>query len=442
MSQQAPQPSPATTAPSGATMTQAAPGAAGAPGAPQPVAGDARPAASEPFAEDVPRLLNRLQVLAVVACVLFAVIATVVQVISWQSSGRAADNTEQVVRVQEIQTSLLRADAVATTAFLVGGLEPPAQRAAYDAAIDDVLRLITDAADAQPADRAVLADLNVEVRSYTTAVAQARDYNRQNFVIGIAYLNSAGDALRSDALPIVSALVEANSERALDEMDGQHPIWLLAIGALAVVALVLVNRQISRRFHRRLNVGVIGAAVGLGLLTLVLSLHAGNKSGDNDATRDGPYQTAVAEASARTAANDAKAQESQGLINRGSGAAYEVLFDDAAAAVTDNASNDTLELWGAYVAQHDKVRELDDDGDWDGAVSLATSTEQGSPTAALDDVDAAAAAVVDSSAAEATDSFGSGGVLSLFLAAITLLGGLLAAGGATWGINQRRREYS
>ncbi|CAN5479576.1 hypothetical protein BH09ACT12_BH09ACT12_22700 [soil metagenome] len=431
MSQQAPHPQPslAPMAPAGAAATQTA-----------PVPHDQRVAAT--FTEDVPRLLNRLQVLAVVACVLFAVVATVLQVLSWQANGRAADNTEQVVRVQQIQTSLLRADAVATTAFLVGGLEPSEARATYDAAIDDVLRLITDAAEAQPADRQVLADLNVEVRAYTTAVAQARDYNRQNFVIGIAYLNSAGDALRSDAIPIVQALVDAKSERAVDEMGGQHPFWLFLIGLIAVGALFLVNGQLARRFHRRVNVGVAAAGIVVAVLTLSVTAHASSRSADNSSTRDGAYQTAVAEASARTAANDAKAQESQGLINRGSGAAYEELFDDSATIVEQNASPDTLALWRPYVDVHDQVRSLDNDGDWDGAVALATSGEDDAPTAALDAFDQAAAGVVDEAAAEATDSFGSGGAISIALAILTLLGGLAAAAAATWGINQRRREYS
>ena len=57
-------------------------------------------------------------------------------------------------------------------------------------------------------------------------------------------------------------------------------------------------------------------------------------------------------------------------------------------------------------------------------------------------VDAAAEQVVTDAAAEAADSFGSGGVVALALAVLTLLGGLVAAAAATWGINQRRREYS
>ena len=434
MSQQAPHPQPSL-----APMAHA--GAATTQGAQLVHQADVRQPAAD-FGEDVPRLLNRLQVAAVALCVLFGVLAALFQVLSWQANGRAADNTDQVVRVQEIQTSLLRADAIATTAFLVGGLEPPEARAAYDAAVDDVLRLITDAADAQPADRRVLADLNVEVRSYTTGVAQARDYNRQNLVIGIAYLNSAGDALREDALPIVQALVDANSDRALDEMDGQSPILLLLVGVLAVGGLVLVNREISRRFHRRINVGVVGAAAGIGLLTLVIAVYAGTKSGSNADTRDGAYDTAVSEASARTAANDAKAQESQGLINRGSGAQYEELFAVAAQTVEENASPATLRLWRDYVVEHQEVRDLDDRGSWDDAVALATSSDAGDPTAALDAVDAAAEQVVTDAAAEAADSFGSGGVVALALAVLTLLGGLVAAAAATWGINQRRREYS
>ena len=187
---------------------------------------------------------------------------------------------------------------------------------------------------------------------------------------------------------------------------------------------------------------MVGAAVVVAVLTLVVSVHAGSKSGANDDTRNGAYRTAVSEASVRTAANDAKAQESQGLINRGSGAAYEELFDDSAGIIEDNASLDTLVLWRSYLTLHDEVRRLDQAGEWDAAVALATSDADDAPSAALDRVDAAAQEVVDQAAAEATDSFASGGIISVALAILTLLGGLVAAAAATWGINQRRREYS
>lgn len=132
---------------------------------------------------DVPRLLNRWQVLAVAACLLFAALTAGLQVLSWNANRAAADNTEQLVRVQNIQSTLFRADALATTAFLVGGLEPPEQRQAYDDAIDQVTRQIADAAEAQPADREVLAALNAAVNDFTSTNVQARDYNRQGYPV-------------------------------------------------------------------------------------------------------------------------------------------------------------------------------------------------------------------------------------------------------------------
>ncbi|WP_134767310.1 hypothetical protein [Nocardioides sp. 1609] len=397
--------------------------------------------ASTGFTENVPRLLTRLQTIAITACVVFGVLAVTVQVLSWQANGRAAANTEQVVRVQEVQSLLLRADALATNSFLVGGLEPTGARAEYDDAVERALRLVADAAEAQPADRAVLADLNAAITDYTTAVTQARDYNRQQLPIGIAYLNDAGTSLRTDALPKLDALVDANAERAVDEMDAQHPWWLVGLGLLAVAVLLWVNQQVGRRFRRRVNVGLALAAVIIGVLALATGFHAYLRDDDNDSLRDGAYREAVAAATARTAGNDAKARESQGLINRGAGVTYEAFWDEQAAVVDDNTTRSTEGLWGAYVQAHRAIRDLDDAGDWDGAVALATGTGAGSATAALDEFDAATAAVAADQGERASDGFGSGGGVALTLIALTILGALAAAGAVTRGIDLRRKEY-
>ena len=267
----------------GGDMTPGPAGAAPAPAAPQPtVATVGTPMPAPKRAEDVPGLLNRCRSPRSSSAWCSASLAATLQLLGWQANGRAADNTEQLVRVQEIQSSLLRADALATNAFLVGGLEPAEQRAEYDAALDDVLRGITDAAEAQPADREALAALNTEVATYASAIAQARDNNRQGFPIGSEYLQEAGRDLRAEALPIIEELVSANSERAEDEMSGQHPIWLFWVGFVALAALWWVNRQIAQRFHRRLNVGLAAAAIAVAVLTLVAAVLAQNQSGDND----------------------------------------------------------------------------------------------------------------------------------------------------------------
>ena len=393
--------------------------------------------------DNVPRLLNRLQAAAVAACLLFGVLAAVVQVLSWQASGRAADNTEQVVRVQQVQSLLLRADAIATNSYLYDGLEPADARAEYDAAIDDTLRLITDAAEAQPADRTVIADLNTAVSDYTNTVSQARDYNRQQFPIGIAYLNRAGATLRNDALPIVAALVDTNAARAEDEMGSQHPVWLLLLGLATLGALVAFNQQVARRFRRRVNVGLAVAAVIVAATAVVTAGHAVIKNDDDATTRDGAYRAAVDEATARTAANNAKAFESLGLVNRGASASvWEPRFDEQSEIVVDTASARTAALWDDYLAAHTELRDLDDAGSWDQAVDVATATGEGSATEALDAVDASARGYVEAAGADASDRFREGGALSVALAVLTLLAALVAAGAASRGIDQRRKEYS
>ncbi|MFC7505103.1 hypothetical protein ACFQRR_23825, partial [Nocardioides sp. GCM10030258] len=206
-------------------------------------------------------LLNRWQLIGMTVAILFGVFSALIQFGAWQSDGRAADDTEQLVRVQEIKSSLLRADALATNAFLVGGLEDPDQRKEYDAALSSVLTEIANAAESQPADREVLAALNVEVADYATAVAQARNNNRLGYPIGAEYLRGASKELRSDAIPLIDNMVTANTERTEDAMAGQHPIWLVLLGLAVLVVLVWLNRELAKHFHRRINKGIAFAAV-------------------------------------------------------------------------------------------------------------------------------------------------------------------------------------
>jgi hypothetical protein len=389
---------------------------------------------------DVPALLNRLQVVAVAACLLFAVATATLQLLAWHANRAAADDTEQLVRVQNIQSTLFRADALATNAFLVGGLEPPAQRKAYDTAIDQVSASIADAAEAQPADRNALAALNTSVNHYAATVEQARANNRQGFPVGAEYLRTASNQLRTEAVPIVAELVDANSQRAEDEMHGQHPPWFLLVGAVALLALYLVNRQLASRFRRRFNLGLVGAAAVVLILTLVAVFVSTGQRSDNESLLSGSYRTAVDEATARTAGNDAKSNESLRLIARGSGQAFEDAWK--AASTTVEAKTTAGDDWAAYVAVHERIVKLDNDGRWDAAVALATTSAPGGSTAALETFDRHAQAVVTDNGSSTVDTLrsGNGGVLAL--AIVTLLLGLVAAGAATWGIGQRRREYA
>ena len=97
----------------------------------------------------------------IVAGLVFGVAGLATFLLLTSALQRAESSTAQLIRVQQIQTNLLRADANATNAFLVGGLEPADQRKAYDDAITEASQLIAEAADAEPADQDALSALNV-----------------------------------------------------------------------------------------------------------------------------------------------------------------------------------------------------------------------------------------------------------------------------------------
>ena len=130
--------------------------------------------------------------------------------------------------MQKIQTNLLSADATATNAFLVGGLEPPAQRASYDQAMTTPARLIAEAAQAQPADAEALAALNQELVSYAAAIEQARANNRQGLPVGAQYLRNASAQLRADGA------ADPGQPGRRPTPTGPTTRWTSAIGYVAV----------------------------------------------------------------------------------------------------------------------------------------------------------------------------------------------------------------
>ncbi len=301
-------------------------------------------------------------------------------------------------------------------------------------------RSITDAAEAQSADRAVLADLNTIVNRYSTSVELARANNRQGFPVGAEYLLTAGGQLRAEAGPIITALVDANAQRSEDEMGAQQPWFLLLPGLAAFALLFWVNRQLAARFRRRFNIGIVAAAAAVAVLTLVAIVVSQGQRSANQDLLDGSYKDAVDNASARTAGNDAKANESLRLIKRGSGQVYEDAWAAADGKVRDTTSADAA--WDRYAAVHQRIVTLDTNGRWDDAVELATTPDARGSTAAFEAFDEQSRETVASSGRTTTDELRAGNSGILVLAVVTLLAGLAAAGAAAWGVGQRRKEYA
>ncbi len=400
-----------------------------------------------------PGRMRLLGALAALATALFGVLGAASLRSSATALDQSAANTAQLVRVQSIYADVLRADADATNAFLVGGLEDPAQRADYTDTMRRLTATITEAAREQRADGTALAALAQQVGDYSAQVEQARAYNRQGLPVGAQYLTSASSTLRAQALPIIESLRQANLARAQQEFTAASsaPI-LVAVGIVALLVLTLVGTWLARRTHRYLNPGLTGAAATV-LAALVTGLVLlGSISGDVNRVREGQFAGTLALTNARSAAYDAKALESLSLIQRGQGRALEAPWNARAATVSaeldkltkvpgDTAGAGLATAWAAYTAAYGEVRALDNGGNWDGAVAKATTGDPGGSRPAF----AAFTLAGDTALKTYQDSLqtqvGAPATKANVAALLVLLAGLGAAVAATRGIAKRVEEY-
>jgi hypothetical protein len=399
----------------------------------------------EPAKLDTPRQLRRLTT----ALVLVGLVFGLAGVLSFSglaySLNRAEDNTAQLIRVQKIQTNLLSADATATNSFLVGGLEPPAQRAAYDAAITATGALIAEASEAQPADKAALAALNQDVVDYAVTIEQARANNRQGFPVGAQYLRNASAGLRADALPILDNLVAANSARASGAMGSHVGLVFEIVGLLALASLAMATIWVARRFRRRINTGLVAATALVLVVWVVGFIVLSQVSGRVGDIRTGAFSSVNSAADVRIQANNAKSNESLTLIARGSGASFETAWASSAGTVEQQLSRlpqDNLTAsWKAYVATHQQIRKLDDGGSWDQAVSLATGSGATSSNKQFGTFDAAAVQFLDTVSTQTSTGLAAPRPVLIVFAVLTFLAGLGAALLARAGLAARLKEY-
>jgi hypothetical protein len=365
----------------------------------------------------------------------------------------ARSNAEQLVRIQTIRTNLVKADANATNAFLVGGLEPPAVRDAYTNGISTTALTLAEASAARAGDAAALERVNRVLTEYTGLIEAARANNRQGFPVGAAYLRQASRVLRDDALPTLATLVQVEQRRVESSTsagdrarDALLLLLLLTLAAL-VVPQVYLSAKTRRTFNRPLlaatAVVVVAGLLGLGVVAW--------STGQADDARSGPYRQTVALASARIGGFDAKSAEALTLIARGSGAPFEERFRSTAAQASAAIKRDltdappgsaeaaTAAAFARYVSEHQKLRALDDGGQHDQAVAAATGT--GAANVAFADFARASSRALASEAADLSDDLDQGASPLLPVAWFLLLAGVGAAVLAWRGMSQRLREY-
>lgn len=335
------------------------------------------------FARTTPGVVGLVAVVVAASCVIAGV------VVGGQLDSRIAKSTSILDRsepfaysAQKLYAALSAADAAAATEYLSGGLETAAMRSRYQQALADAAGALTDATlgatDTQT--RTALAQISVELASYTGQVESARANNRQGFAVGAAYFREASSLMQTSMLPSAER-VYAGALAALDEDQGavaSLPIVGLVLLLIALVVVGVGSLILVGRTNRQFNRGLVAAA---GVILLVMAwVVVANRFAASSVERSRTEGTARFEqlANARVLAQKARTDETLQLISRGDITAGEKAFNErldqltALLAQGPAAAADGVLEWSA---SHRKQVELYQSGDYPAALAQAIGSD-------------------------------------------------------------------
>ena len=401
-----------------------------------------------------PSRLSLLRALAIVLAVVFTVAGAFGVNRRADAINDVRNAARRLLALQDIRVRVVHADAIASSSYLVGGLEDPAQRAAY---LEEIGRagdgLVAVSGAASDADISELSVASRLLGSYVGLVEQARASNRQGFPVGAAYQRQANGIVTNvdpDVPDIVSSLrtVEAaqrdgiNSGLATAHRAG---VWLQLSGWLLMLALVVGAAWLARTFRRVVNVPLTAAILGLLLVLVIGGWTQARAMGDADTAVREPLAAADRAAQARAAAFEARSQEALTLINRGNGAANEASWqraDDVVTTALDGQSEAAVGAYANYADAHTEIRRLDDSGDWDAAVAVSLGkATQANAVVPFDQFDQLVSDIATGEGSRASTDLGEPLGRLRTLRNVVFLAGLALAVLAALGYGQRLKEY-
>jgi uncharacterized protein with PQ loop repeat len=316
-----------------------------------------------------------------------------------------------VERTESLYAALADADAAASTAFLRFGLEPVELHRRYIADIATAARelAVVGQDHAWPDEaRDALSTLNERLPVYTGDIDSARANNRLGLTVGAAYQRDASKVMQEQLLPAATTLYEAAARRLDDgHRSGSSTgieIAVIVVAAIVVALLVVVQVFLTARTNRRLNVGLIGAAI------VVIALCAWTSVGlrsQRDALAQSQREGSdplLYLSTARILALRSMSDENLDLIERPNnvaradfdartesitgGEGRPGLLDQAAARAANSETAQRIaeidRLHQEFLAAHQRVRGLAADYDYKTAISVASS-EEADASVKLDD---------------------------------------------------------
>lgn len=395
---------------------------------------------------------------AAIACVVFALAGSAAIDARSGAIDDAASAAFRLERLEEVRVAAVEADSIATTSFLVGGLEDPVRRARFEDRLAVATETLTAVAAAgSDTDRSgeeadALSTANAALNRFAGLIEQARSNNRQALPVGAAYQREASTLMRDVVvaeLDIADAIVRDDVNSAV--RSSRSAAYALHISALAAIAVLIgASVWMARRTSRFVNLGLAGSLLAILVIWAFSGPAMASAQSAVDDTASGPLSVLDQLGQGRAAAFDARSLEALTLISRGSGGAYQTQWVGEAdlasrqldgACKADSASCSPLSDFERYRGVHDEVRVLDDAGKWDDAVALALGSEPGGGAASFESFAASSDAASTAAAAAVDTGFddAAGSVTSRQW--LVLVGGLVAAGAAIGGIAQRIREY-
>jgi len=369
---------------------------------------------------------------------------------------------------QQIYSRLSDANDAAATAFLTGGLEPPAVRQRYLADIRAAESEIEEAtANGGAAAGAAAQDLNTlaeDLPVYTGEVETARADNRLGLPLGAAYLREASGLMRSTLLPAASGM-DAAENASLGATSAQAtglPLIsvTLAVGLVLGYLLYRASRWLRRRTNRVLNVGLVAA--GIALIVSIAWLAAAYTAGRADLLAAQARGSTPVEALAKVGivAQQAHADESLTLIDNsgddiyqqdyvseqralgpGAGTLLTVAQAAGAGSPAASAADAAVRDARAWYTAHAAVRALDDKGSHAEAVASVLGTGPGDAGALFAKLtaDLSAGMTADQAAFDTSAQAGAGDFTAV--APGVAVAALVMAVSCAWGLSRRLVEY-
>ena len=369
---------------------------------------------------------------------------------------------------QQIYRHLSDADNTTATAFLVGGLEPPAARKRYladiQAAGTEIENATAQGGTTLGGASRDLATLSEDLPIYAGEIETARADNRQGYPLGAAYLREASGLMRSTLLPAAGDMytTENASLSATSAQATGLPLVIVtfAVGLGIVVVLFLASRWLGRRTHRVLNPGLLlaGAAAVIALAWLGVA-YTGART-DLLAAQSRGSAPVEALARADIAALQAHADESLKLIDNGGDDTYQatylrqqralgpgpgtLLTLAATAATGSQASGAATAAVGdarSWFTAHARLRALDDNANHAAAVRSALGSGRSDAGTAFAKLSADFATGIAAGQASFAGSASAGADAFTGLEPAVIAAALVMAAGCAWGLSRRLAEY-